>query len=37
MENADYLMASGIAGSLDDAFRGATTKPGPMAPSRLGG
>ena len=24
-ENADYLMASGIAGSLDDAFRGATT------------
>ena len=25
MENADYLMASGIAGSLDDAFRGATT------------
>src|SRR5262249_9114535 len=25
MENADYLMASGIAGSIDDAFRGATT------------
>jgi acetamidase/formamidase len=25
MENADYLMASGIAGSMDDAFRGATT------------
>src|SRR5260370_3895492 len=25
MENADYLMASGIAGSLDDAFRSATT------------
>ena len=25
MENADYLMASGIAGSVDDAFRGATT------------
>ena len=25
MENADYLMASGIAGSLDDAFRQATT------------
>ncbi len=25
MENADYLMASGIAGSLDEAFRGATT------------
>lgn len=25
MENSDYLMASGIAGSLDDAFRGATT------------
>ncbi len=24
-ENADYLMASGIAGSVDDAFRGATT------------
>ncbi|HEY3742012.1 MAG TPA: acetamidase, partial [Bryobacteraceae bacterium] len=24
-ENADYLMASGIAGSIDDAFRGATT------------
>ena len=24
-ENADYLMASGIAGSLDDAFKGATT------------
>ena len=24
-ENADYLMASGIAGSLDEAFRGATT------------
>jgi len=24
-ENADYLMASGIAGSLDDALRGATT------------
>ena len=24
-ENGDYLMASGIAGSLDDAFRGATT------------
>lgn len=23
-ENTDYLMASGIAGSLDDAFRGAT-------------
>ena len=25
MENADYIMASGIAGSLDEAFRGATT------------
>ncbi len=25
MENAEYLMASGIAGSLDEAFRGATT------------
>jgi acetamidase/formamidase len=25
MENAEYLMASGISGSLDDAFRGATT------------
>src|ERR1700722_11636529 len=25
MENADYLMASGIAGGLDDALRGATT------------
>jgi amidase len=25
MENNDYLMASGIAGSLDEAFRGATT------------
>jgi len=25
MENADYLMASAIAGSIDDAFRGATT------------
>jgi amidase len=25
MENADYLMASGIAGSVDEAFRGATT------------
>lgn len=25
MENADYLMASGIAGSIDDAVRGATT------------
>jgi amidase len=25
MENADYLMASGIAGSVDDALRGATT------------
>jgi acetamidase/formamidase len=24
-ENAEYLMASGIAGSLDDALRGATT------------
>jgi len=24
-ENADYLMASGIAGSIDEAFRGATT------------
>jgi acetamidase/formamidase len=24
-EDAEYLMASGIAGSLDDAFRGATT------------
>jgi acetamidase/formamidase len=24
-ENADYFMASGIAGSIDDAFRGATT------------
>ena len=24
-ENADYLMASGIAGSVDDALRGATT------------
>jgi acetamidase/formamidase len=25
MENTEYLMASGIAGSLDEAFRGATT------------
>jgi len=25
MENADYLMASGIAGSIDEAFRGVTT------------
>lgn len=25
MENTDYLMASGIAGSIDDAFRSATT------------
>jgi acetamidase/formamidase len=25
METADYLMASGIAGSIDEAFRGATT------------
>ena len=25
MENADYLMASGIAGSIDEAFRDATT------------
>jgi amidase len=25
MENADYLMASGIAGSIDEAFRQATT------------
>jgi amidase len=25
MENAEYLMASGISGSIDDAFRGATT------------
>jgi amidase len=25
MENSDFLMASGISGSLDDAFRGATT------------
>jgi len=25
MENTEYLMASGIAGSIDDAFRGATT------------
>jgi acetamidase/formamidase len=25
MENADYLMASGIAGSIDEAFRSATT------------
>jgi acetamidase/formamidase len=25
MENAEYLMASGIAGSLDEAFREATT------------
>jgi amidase len=25
MENVDYLMASGIAGSLDEAFRQATT------------
>ena len=25
MENTDYLMASGIAGSLDEALRGATT------------
>jgi len=25
MENAEYLMASGIAGSIDDAFRSATT------------
>ena len=24
-ENADYLMASGIAGSIDEAFRDATT------------
>jgi acetamidase/formamidase len=24
-ENAEYLMASGIAGSIDEAFRGATT------------
>jgi amidase len=24
-ENADYLMASGISGSIDDAFKGATT------------
>jgi len=24
-ENSDYLMASGIAGSIDEAFRGATT------------
>jgi amidase len=24
-ENIEYLMASGIAGSIDDAFRGATT------------
>ncbi len=25
MENSDYLMASGIAGSVDEAFRNATT------------
>jgi acetamidase/formamidase len=25
MENADFLMASGIAGSIDEAFRNATT------------
>lgn len=25
MENQDFLMASGIAGSIDEAFRGATT------------
>jgi amidase len=25
MENTEYLMASGIAGSIDEAFRGATT------------
>jgi amidase len=25
MENSEYLMASGIGGDLDDAFRGATT------------
>jgi acetamidase/formamidase len=25
MENAEYLMACGISGSIDDAFRGATT------------
>jgi len=25
MENADFLMAGGIAGSLDEASRGATT------------
>jgi amidase len=25
MESSDYLMASGIAGSIDEAFRGATT------------
>jgi acetamidase/formamidase len=25
MENTEYLMASGISGSIDDAFRGATT------------
>src|SRR4029077_16580325 len=25
MENTEYLMASGISGSVDDAFRGATT------------
>ncbi len=25
MENADYLMASGIGGSIDESFRGATT------------
>jgi acetamidase/formamidase len=25
MENAEYLMASGIAGSIDEAFRAATT------------
>jgi amidase len=25
MENSKFLMASGIAGSLDEAFRGATT------------
>jgi amidase len=25
MENNDFLMASGIAGSMDEAFRGATT------------
>ena len=25
MENSDYLMASGVAGSLDEAFRGAAS------------